>query len=329
MRRRLIIGALALHSSLLCTSFAPSRAFLHRNFDPEWPWSTNLPSQYSCRHGSPTFDRSSRFRLRLGDGPLTVDEAMQRRKSCKRFKRYDGTDRATGEPSRSDPEIVRLAFEALNACRRSPSAFNTQPYKVVLVHSLEQKAAVSRFSLGPNKGRVLDSDCTAVFLADRQVMLSFQAYRNLIAPMKRNVLLRYLFYISIFSSGYPLPRLLAAPLSFLVRSVFGIVHFFTRAFFPMPSLSSAETWASKQALMYAMSFLLTCTSRGLATIPMEGLNASSIRRVLHIPSRYAIPLMVSVGRPYYDQEQEDSPRYDANDMIYSDTFLGRAPLVSQ
>lgn len=322
--------AVVVVAALLCVSFTSTQAFLRQSIATDWflrpdtVWSRNV----RCPIGRSTLFRqpSSRDGWRFENGdPMTVEEALQKRKSCKRFQRYDGTDRETGEPSKSDPEIVRLALEALDASRRTPSAFNTQPYKVVLVHSPETKAALSKCSLGPNKGRVLDSDCTAVFLADRKVMLSFRTYRKFIGPIQRNVLLRNLFYISIFSSGYPLPRILAAPLSFLLRSLFGIVHFFTRGFYPMPSLSSAETWASKQSLMYAMSFLLCCTSRGLATIPMEGLNASSIRRVLEIPSRYAIPLMISVGRPYYEEEENDSsPRYDTNDVIYSDTFLGQA-----
>jgi nitroreductase len=267
---------------------------------------------------------------------MSVADAIYKRKSCKRFRRYDGTDRHNNNndrPSaaRSDPAVVQMAYDALQMSLRTPSAFNTQPYKVILVHSPTQKAILARGALGPNKNRILDADSTAVFLADRQITLSFPRYRRFMAPFikKQGVLWKNLFFITIFSSGYPLPRVLAAPLSFLVRSLFGILHFFTRAFYPLPSLASAETWASKQACMVAMTFLLLCTEQGLATIPMEGLNASSIRRALHIPSRYAIPLMISVGRPYYNNDDKSladrlatNPRYDAVDVIYGDTFRG-------
>jgi nitroreductase len=279
--------------------------------------------------------------------PMSVEDAIWKRKACKRFRRADGTDRACGQPSLSDPAIIQIAYDALKISLRTPSAFNTQPYKVILVHSSVQKAAIAPFALGPNRSRVLDSDCTAVFLADRKIMLSFNRYRQLMSPLikKRRILWKNLFYISIFSSGYPLPRFLAAPLSFLVRTLFGLVHFITRSLYPMPSLSSAETWASKQVCMVAMNFLLLCTSQGAATIPMEGLNASSIRRVLNIPTRYAIPLMISVGRPYYnddadataggssssgvDHQQQPSPRYDANEVIYNNTFRGPMMMMSE
>jgi nitroreductase len=313
---------------------------------------TGAASTVQCRtsfilNSSSSSSSSSTTNSLLGNPPLpsmSVEDAIGKRKSCKRFRRADGTDRASGMPSRSDPGMVQIAYDALNVSLRTPSAFNTQPYKVVLVHSAAQKAAVAQFALGPNRSRVLDSDCTAIFLADRKIMLSFGRYRKLMAPLikKRRILWKNLFYISIFSSGYPLPRCIAAPISFLVRTLFGLVHFFTRAFYPMPSLSSAETWASKQVAMVAMNFLLLCTSQGAATIPMEGLNASSIRRVLGIPTRYAIPLMISVGRPYYTDddtdaaaaggrssgvEQQQSPRYGANEVIYSDTFRG--PMITR
>jgi len=78
--------------------------------------------------------------------------------------------------------------------------------------------------------------------------------------------------------------------------------------------------------MVAMTFLLTCTSVNLATTPMEGFNARGIRRVLRIPGRYCIPLIVSVGKPYDDAAKDDdttlasTDRYDFEDMVYDGTF---------
>lgn len=260
----------------------------------------------------------------------SLTSAILHRKSCKQFQRFDGRDgQQTTDASPADPQIVMLAKQCLDLSRRTPSSFNTQPYKVCLVRDVEQKAALARHCLGPNKARVRDGDCTVVFLADRQVMRTFSKYTDMLekhyGKQDRKNLLRTLFYISIFSSGYPLPRILASPLSFLARLCFSFVNLFTRKFYPMPSLANAETWASKQCLMVAMTFLLSCTSLHLATAPMEGFNAGGIRRVLRIPARYSIPLIITVGKPISPPSATADPlaandRYSLEDILYDGSF---------
>ena len=87
--------------------------------------------------------------------------------------------------------------------------------------------------------------------------------------------------------------------------------------------------------------MLACTSRDLATCPMEGFDANGIRRVLRIPrGRFSIPLIVSTGIPYKredvsdgvdDEEDTDdvgvkhgcedmSPRYPLEEVVYENTY---------
>jgi nitroreductase len=78
-------------------------------------------------------------------------------------------------------------------------------------------------------------------------------------------------------------------------------------------------------MLVAMTYMLGCSSKGLATIPMEGINACGIRKVLKIPNRYAIPLIVSTGLPYRDELEEKrkeaaTRRYPRDEVIYGDTF---------
>jgi nitroreductase len=238
--------------------------------------------------------------------PLPLEDAILNRYACKRFRRYnekvDDTDNgtSTNTASTSDPIVVNQARHCLSLARRTPTAFNLQPYQVVLVSSAEQKLALSRFCLGPNAQRVRDSDCTAIFLADRQVLRTMPRWQQLLhqksittsstaaaatttatadnceAPAERRkrqrAWLTVRFYIALFSSGYPLPRCLAAVLSFAVRTAVSFVNVFASRWFnfPLPTLGSAETWASKQASMVAMTYMLACSSLGLATLPMEG-----------------------------------------------------------
>jgi nitroreductase len=272
------------------------------------------------------------------DGPIVesqssikdVDTAAKLRYTCKKFKRYDALDGAeTITASLSDPTIVKQALDCLDVARLSPNSFNTQPYKIILVHSPEKKLALSKCVLGPNGQRVRDSDCTAVFLADKRICSTFQQMTDFIkatsAPNRiptLKLLLKMKLYITIFSSGYPLPRILASPISFLVRTAISITNCFTRKFYLLPSLSSAETWATKQTMLVAMTYMLCCSSRGLATAPMEGFNAAAIRKQLNIPSRYAIPVIISTGLPYkaHDDTNVTIRRYPKEEVIYGDTF---------
>lgn len=261
---------------------------------------------------------------------LSLDTAIAKRYACKRFKRFDGTDDET-TASQSDPSVVKRARCCLDLARLAPSAFNTQPYKMVIVHSANQKLALSRYCLGPNAARVRDSDCTVIFCADRKIMRTFPSFfrwlRSTNQPehtSTRLARLRMQFYISMFSSGYPIPRFMSAPVSFLVRTAFSVVGWFTRRFYPMPTLASAETWSSKQAALVAMSYMLACSARGLATLPMEGIDAVGIRRLVKIPSRYSIPLIVSTGtasrEKHFSLDQQQKRRYPMTDVIFDDEF---------
>lgn len=56
-----------------------------------------------------------------------------------------------------------------------------------------------------------------------------------------------------------------------------------------------------------MSFLLSCTSLGLQTCPMEGFNQRGLLSSLKVPQpwRYEAGLMVSVGRKYQGHQAND------------------------
>lgn len=262
------------------------------------------------------------------------DEIVLSRYSCKKFKRSDGTDASTPGASEANPTTVRRALECLNLARQAPSANNVQPYKLLLVHSRKQREAMSRFCLGPNSQRVLDSDCTALFLADKQVCKLFPMYRSFVSKFRQRqgkamslrAYRKAIFYITVFSSGYPLPRIISATFSFLFRTAMSILNVFTSWFYPLPTLASSETWSSKQTLMVAMTYMLACSSRGLASIPMEGINSAGLRKVLRIPSRYAIPLIVCTGTAFQDDdtasriESAAFRRYPLEEVVYGNEF---------
>jgi len=293
------------------------------------------------------------------------DKIVLARSSCTRFRRH-GDEGGTGTGTNSDPSVVKACLELLDLARRAPSGFNAQPYKVVLVSTPEAKEKLAKYCIGRNADRVRDSDCTAVFLADKECgrdgarfgafirdtykqrkasraktlndepEVSNSGNEESVPTLSKFAEWKVRILVMLFSSGYPLPRVISSPISFCVRLGVATVSAFTRRKILVPSLSGAETWATKNTSLVAMTYMLGASSRGLASCPMEGFNAGGMRKMLRIPRRYSICLIVSTGKPYVrvDDIKEDdvgmshgvengkstTSRYPSEQVIFENYF---------
>ena len=344
------------------------------------------------------------------------DRVVNARYACTRFLRhkepeimpdYDNNSTSTSssqqqqqqqqhqsKASISNPSIIQKAQTCLSLSQRSPTGFNAQPYRIILVHTQTMKENVSQYCLGRNADRVRDSDCTAVFLADRECGRDGDRFVKFLMknmdnekessstdetsseistpktttkttsrtrrPLSPKALLKLRLLILLFSSGYPLPQFLSKPISFCIRLGVSILSFLTRTLYKLklkyklfnkilpnniqllPTLSSSTTWSQKNTMLVAMTYMLGCTSNGLATCPMEGYDAHGICKVLKIPrGRFTIPIIVSTGMPYHsrqsgsgiggeEEETDDvglshgsedmSPRYPLEEVVFGNTY---------
>ncbi|KAL7510075.1 hypothetical protein ACHAXN_007026 [Cyclotella atomus] len=263
------------------------------------------------------------------------------RYACTRFQRYqeppingDNTTTTTAATaSLSNPKVIEAALQCLSLSQRAPTGFNAQPYRVVLVHESNRKMELSQYCIGRNADRIRDSDCTAIFLSDKEVGRDWRRFQDFLVdnmedgsanaenraktrarrPLSKAALNKMRVLILLFSSGYPFPRILARPFSFCLRvamSIFALLGRILKSIlkiFPsnliLPTLSSSETWSQKNCMLVAMTYMLACTSRGLSTCPMEGFDAQGIRNTLGIPRRFGIPLIVSTGTRYWGDDE--------------------------
>ena len=317
----------------------------HRHEHPQSRIRTPLPLFQSREDGDVTnMDYSTAFKA-----------IMEQRYACTRFERSDGIKNSTTAASFPNVTVVQMATQILDTSRRAPSGFNAQPYRCIVVSSPDAKEQLSRYCIGHNAHRVRDSDCTVVFLANREVFWDLSRIRNMIKDTNPKLfeskwkLRKYLALVLLFSQGIPLPKFLAGPISFMMRLATSILAFFTRSKFPLPSLYSAEVWSQKNTMLFVMSYMLGCTANQLQTCPMEGYNVAGIRRMLQIPRRYTIPLIVATGKAYeYQSEFDDdagvshgpavsdgikdkrstsTPRFPLKDVIFGDSYGSPLPQI--
>lgn len=172
------------------------------------------------------------------------------RYACTRFQRYqeppingDNTTTTTAATaSLSNPKVIEAALQCLSLSQRAPTGFNAQPYRVVLVHESNRKMALSQYCIGRNADRIRDSDCTAIFLSDKEVGRDWRRFQDFLVdnmedgsanaenraktrarrPLSKAALNKMRVLILLFSSGYPFPRILARPFSFCLRVAMSI-----------------------------------------------------------------------------------------------------------
>ncbi|GMI61942.1 hypothetical protein ScalyP_jg4948 [Parmales sp. scaly parma] len=210
---------------------------------------------------------------------------------------------------RFDPDFVipiPLLSSILKLSLRAPTSFNSQPYRIVSIQDHATKQKLSKFCIGRNADRVRDCSALVVFCADnhsgsriniRRLRRFFQSHPAV--PQSPSSSLRTSLLISFFASSYPfLPRFLSRIISFFVRLAINTINLLKirEQRLVLPTLTSAETWATKNTMLVASTFMLAASSRDLETCPMEGFNQSGIRKVLNLSRKFTIPIIIATGK---------------------------------
>ena len=94
----------------------------------------------------------------------------------------------------------------------------------------------------------------------------------------------------------------------------------------MPTVEPVQAWGYKNTALVAQSFVYAAQSHALATCMMEGYDGRKLKDLLHIPDRYAIPLMVAVGYDYeegfinMDTVEYATPRLPIEEIVFEESF---------
>jgi nitroreductase len=170
----------------------------------------------------------------------------------------------------------------------TPTAFNLQPYQLLLVNEKDAKEKLSKCMLGGNANRVNDSTITCVLLSDLQPSIRIPK----ILESEQNSGCRtpeYLVHLPLSASfftgeGGHLSNALKS------RALLNLSQVK-----PVPHPTSVEGWSNKNTGMVAMTYILSCESEGYSTSAMEGFDMERVKEALGIPDRYTIPMIISTG----------------------------------
>lgn len=168
-----------------------------------------------------------------------------------------------------------------------------------------------------NSLRILQAPVTAVFLADCD---SSQVMHNVIElEHSQGKPVQYLRNLSMnpinFTGGGGSCK--EGPVANIRSRLFNLGS----SLVPLPIPNSTEGWAFKNTSLAAMTYMLAATGYGIGTHPMEGFDSKRVKKVLNIPDRYCVPLIIPTG--YEIQEFENNPHRTRNLRVPSKKIFYR------
>jgi nitroreductase len=183
---------------------------------------------------------------------MDVIQAIRERRSINFF-----------EPGRKIPEDKII--ELLEIANLSPSSFNIQPWKVVVVRDPERKKALRKCAL--EQPKVEEASAVLIIVADP----------NCLEENFDRVL------DSWEELGYMKPEM-KETYKDMARSLYGTPESLTR-----------KLVAVKNTALFAMNLMLAAKGLGLETHPMDGFDEGCIKKEFNIPEDKIIPMLVTVG----------------------------------
>jgi nitroreductase len=173
----------------------------------------------------------------------------------------------------------------------------------------------SEAMLGPgNQFRTQQCSAVAVFLSDLEAGKRIQRIHELETDWGK----RPPAYMAMMplTTSYLLGEGHAAT---LLKQLAGSILSETK---PMPQQEPIQSWCYKNTSLMAQSYVLAAESHDLGTSMMEGMDTRRLKKILRIPDRYAIPMVVATGYDY-ENETDDStltPRLPLEELVFQDSF---------
>lgn len=167
------------------------------------------------------------------------------------------------QPGREIPKDTLL--ELLNIANLSPSSFNLQPWKVMVVKDPERKKTLRKCAF--NQPKVEEASVVLILIADpRGVEENLERVLD-----------------SWQQLGYIKPEA-RDPSREMAKNLYGTEESLKRKIF-----------AVKNTALFAMNLMIAAKGLGLETHPMDGFDEELIKKEFAIPTDKIIPMLIAVG----------------------------------
>lgn len=231
-----------------------------------------------------------------------------------------------------DPALIQ---RLLAATIRSPTGNNLQPWHAIVV--CEDKDTINRET--NNSDGINNGDCTRrreqlcqAALGQRQVatapytiVFAGDTEAERYAPQVLELSLENgsvgadygpLFLRSVYYHLHGGPAQSMAVAKSILSSCYS-----SQTGTPLLSVPvSKYGYAWKQAMIPATTFVYLATAAGLDTCVMEGIDEEAVKRVVGLPERFTVPVLVSVGHAapgdgFGGPRRPQSPRFSVNHLV--------------
>lgn len=259
--------------------------------------------------GLPLFSFSSFFASSSSLPPTdsssldAVKSVVQNRRSCKRFDSTRTVD-------------LNLVDNLLAMTVRAPTSLNLQPWVAIVVHETKQREALSHAALGQLQPR--DAPVSVVFAGDMEpeknapAVLEMGLECGYYHPLYGATFLRHVYYLL---HGGSLGSLACA------KSVISSLYSHCTGVPVLSVPTNMQAYAWKQTMIPATTFLYLATSAGFDTSVIEGFDEAEVRRLVGLPSRFTVPVIISVGHGTKDGfHSVCSPRFPTRHLIRWNKF---------
>ncbi len=183
---------------------------------------------------------------------MNVLDAIRLRRSINFF---DASKKITEEKIRELIEIANL----------SPSSFNLQPWKVIVVTDSEKKRVLRKCAL--DQPKVEEASAVLIIIADPM-------------SVEENI-------DSVLNSWQEL--------GYIKQEMRGVYKDMAAKLYGGPQDLKRKLFAVKNTALFAMTLMIAAKELGLDTHPMDGFDEECIKKEFNIPEDKIIPMLVAVG----------------------------------
>jgi nitroreductase len=220
--------------------------------------------------------------------------------------------------SREIPDTIMQ--ELLELAHLAPSGYNLQPWHFIVVKDARVKKALRYVSL--NQAHVENAAAVVIFAANPSAWKDW--YREILETGRKAGayddarVRRYLNLVRLTFSTAPFglfgfAKRIAIPIMRLKKPIGKVLY----------GESDKESYVARHTMLAAATFMIAARGHGLATCPMEGFDEYRLKRLLHIPMHWTVPIIVAAGYELEGAELQPRVRRPISQVISLNFFGSR------